>query len=1344
VNDPTAGTHNTIEKSTVSGQAVQAGTIGSVHFGGTGAGAVTVDRAIRNLAPILDSVLERGFSGREWLTSQIDQFIGRHRCGYVWIEAEAGMGKTALCAQLVRERAWIGHFARLNNGGLARVGLQNLAGQLIAHYEMSDFAPGRMMPEWTFTPEGFETVLARAADRARQAGKPLVLLVDGADEAEIPEGMQPWGLPSLLPAGVFIVGTYRTGNPPPRCDTPRVVLSIHPTDVNNQDDVAAHLDKALHEDELSDRLTEAGVAAAEFAVDAAARCGGIWVYLRYVLDEVRLGLRNPRELGELPADLPSYYTAQLTQWSREPHWHDGLVPLLATLAVIGEPLSAAALARLSGVDETSVRQWCQSTLRPFLTASVPLPGEKSELAEPRRFEIYHASLREVLTGAHIHAAKSEESWAWADALTPAAVMAHRRIADYYLGLFGGLRTDLSALADDPGLAGVDHGYALSHLARHLVLANAWSDLHLLLRVEKATTIDEAVNVWFAAHDRSGTLDGYLADLATARGDCERRTDQALAVRKPAPSLADEMRYLLMSASITSLTNSVPGELLACLLEHGVWSWERALAHAHRLSTPRARAEALAAMIDALPASQRPDAIYQGISAAKIIVKRHVRVQVMASLAAYLSAEQLTETLATARSVADDDVRAEVLARLVPHVPADRRPEVLGEALTATDAISWPVGADLKVLSIMAPHLPSEKVTEILGARLNGTWDNVPDDMPSDALAVLCSYILPGELSSLISEILSLEMEAPQVTESMASGRIWGSPDAIQGKKLAALAGHFPAGQIDDAFRVASSITNAHARVEALIGLLPRLPAHARAVALANALTAVDSIRGRRRQVGALIRLVPHAPISQRSEILGNALNMVTKITYNDTYVRALARLSPELPTHDLSETFTLITAVADEFVRADALADLAPRLSREQLAEALDITRDVNDDNARASALAALAPHLPNEQLTQALDIAREVNDDNARARALTSLAPHLPNEQLTQALSAATSITYVNSRVRALIGLTPHATAEQLDIVLAAVKNITYASVRCRALAGVARHLPLDQRRTVLAEALAAAQTVPRENSRADALAALAPHLLVDQVAQAWDMVEAMTDGDARAKALAGLSPHLSPDQQAVALTYALATPDSGERTKVLVRLAAHLSGELRSRALEDAMTAAQTISNRGKRLRTLAGLADYLPIDKVTKALAATETVVTEEIVALMLEELAPRLPAGQVVKALGIVKTFPDEEYRALALTAISPHLPAEHLPYAASFVPYGYVEPFHLLLKRAEEVQGPTQPGDWVMLLRTILRTVDRNVFLALLKSSTGMLRGLAGPTVAEQLTSAIRDTHRWWL
>jgi hypothetical protein len=148
---------------------------------GTAVASVPMEAVIRDPQSLLADVLEYGFHGRDWLVRRINTFLDWQQCGFVWIEAEAGVGKTAVAAYLVRERGWFSHFARYSGGRSVRGGLQNLAAQLVERFGLGEVAPRGMLPEWAFTPEGFETLLERAAIRAQAAGQKLVLVVDGAD-----------------------------------------------------------------------------------------------------------------------------------------------------------------------------------------------------------------------------------------------------------------------------------------------------------------------------------------------------------------------------------------------------------------------------------------------------------------------------------------------------------------------------------------------------------------------------------------------------------------------------------------------------------------------------------------------------------------------------------------------------------------------------------------------------------------------------------------------------------------------------------------------------------------------------------------------------------------------------------------------------------------------------------------------------------------------------------------------------------------------------------------------------------------------------------------------------------
>ncbi|MFD0206086.1 MULTISPECIES: hypothetical protein [Saccharothrix] len=283
------------------------------------------------------------------------------------------------------------------------------------------------------------------------------------------------------------------------------------------------------------------------------------MYLRYAVEELRNGVRDVRDLATLPSGLSRYYTDTVDRWSRSPDWDVGLLRLLGVVAVIGEPLDAADLALAADADETAVRRWCHGTLRPFLAVERAGPTA-------RRFAVHHTSLREFLNGRPLDDLGSEEDWHWSETLGAAAATARHRIVDHHLARFGGLDAGLPRLAADLDLLTAGSGYAVRHLAGHLLDAGRIEDLCRLLTTEGRTG-----NLWFAAHEHADAVDDYLADISALWAHLAHRTDEALAAGRPAPTLVDEARCALAASSITSLTANIPADLVVALVKAGMWT-----------------------------------------------------------------------------------------------------------------------------------------------------------------------------------------------------------------------------------------------------------------------------------------------------------------------------------------------------------------------------------------------------------------------------------------------------------------------------------------------------------------------------------------------------------------------------------------------------------------------------------------------------------------------------------------------------------------------------------------------------------------------------------------------------
>ncbi len=720
-----------------------------------GMSSMPLATAAKDPRPVFTAADVGAFTGREWLSEEVDRFFARHPSGYVFIEAEAGLGKTAFAAWLVKTRGYLSHFSRYSGGGSVQVALANLSAQLILQFGLDDQALGGMLPEWAQTPGGFESLLVAAADRAHEQGRSIVLVVDGLDEADIPAGGLPFGLPSLLADGVYVVATYRIGRAPGRPEAPFTTVRIAKEDQRNRKDIGAYLAKAVHEDVLAARLADAGMDAAEFIGLVAERCTGVWVYLRYVLNELRFGLRRPDEIADLPSGLRNYYADQIRRWRQDPAWHAGLLPLLATLGVAGEALSAASLARIAGnIDRAAAQRWCDLTIRPMLTTT-----RASNATAPIRYEIYHASFREFLnadygdSSASSDDQQSYELLVLADELRQAAITAHDRICDTYLAFFGGLDDGLPVLAEDHSAAGIDGGYPLRYLAHHLCHADRAADLHTLLATEHPGPSGQLVNTWFAAHDYADSIISYLDDLTRARGDAMAATDQYITRGQAARSLGTEVRYALMAASIASYSANISFDLLAQLVRTGMWSSQRGLDHARRITDPTTQVLALLVVCGKVNDEERLAVLAQALAAATAIRDESARAQALTGLAPHLPADLLAQALTAATAIGDDDDRARALTGLAPHLPADQQPAVLAQALTAATAI----GDDfdrVRMLTGLARHLPADQQPAVLAQALAAATAIDGDPARAIALTWLAPHLPADQQPAVLAQALT--------------------------------------------------------------------------------------------------------------------------------------------------------------------------------------------------------------------------------------------------------------------------------------------------------------------------------------------------------------------------------------------------------------------------------------------------------------------------------------------------------------------------------------------------------------------------------------------------------------
>ncbi len=260
-----------------------------------------------------DTVFQRvaidRFARREWLAREVDEFFKASDRGYFILEAEAGLGKTAFMAWLVKQRSYIHLFVEQSPGAEGMVhGVRSLAAQVIRTWDLRGRVEDGVLPRAASRPDFLDGLLreaARARD-LRRRDEPIVLVVDGLDEAGAPAGLNPLGLPPRLPKGVYVVAAYRIGAAVLNVDEPKRPFQLK-AGGKNRNDMRSYLQDAAARLRAAGALDRArGSGDDDFVRALIGKCDGVWIYMRYIMDEIERGERAPLDLDELPDNLWEY------------------------------------------------------------------------------------------------------------------------------------------------------------------------------------------------------------------------------------------------------------------------------------------------------------------------------------------------------------------------------------------------------------------------------------------------------------------------------------------------------------------------------------------------------------------------------------------------------------------------------------------------------------------------------------------------------------------------------------------------------------------------------------------------------------------------------------------------------------------------------------------------------------------------------------------------------------------------------------------------------------------------------------------------------------------------------
>ena len=305
------------------------------------------------------------------------------------------------------------HFSRLTGQGRSpERARRNLSAQLIAAWELFDLAPNDEFPPEADEPDWLVRVMEAAAAKRdvehaasgpnNGSAPPLIVVVDGLDEAEPAapgrDTRIPFGLPrpDELPDGVFIIATCKLGTPHEWAGSdPDRHIDLDQQSQENLADLRLYLERLASgpaaDAAIVTLLKDARVAANVFVNTLERKSAGSWVYVRYILDELRSTQSGPdiKRLASLPDGLDTYYREQIRAWSATPDWPSLRLPALALLAALQGPVSAAELATyIKAHDADAIARWLGEQLRPFLDAE--------DDGYVTKYQILHQGLRDLI------------------------------------------------------------------------------------------------------------------------------------------------------------------------------------------------------------------------------------------------------------------------------------------------------------------------------------------------------------------------------------------------------------------------------------------------------------------------------------------------------------------------------------------------------------------------------------------------------------------------------------------------------------------------------------------------------------------------------------------------------------------------------------------------------------------------------------------------------------------------------------------------------------------------------------------------------------------------------------
>ena len=527
---------------------------GAAARAGFFAGAQTLRSGYTYPAEIFQDAEQGLFVGRGWLREQVDQLLASQKSGYVLLEADGGVGKTAFLASHARAHSLPHYFFRSGRHESLEDALTSICIQLICAWglrEYAQFTPAELGPNL------FEDVISACSERRAQLGvrDPIVIVLDGLDESSGP-ATEVGRLPARLPDGVHVILSRRPGWL--AFTLPHTPIRIDALDPRNISDMRERAARTATNPNVVEQLNGLGKTPEWFAETVVGRCCGLWVYATHILSEIEYGRRRVDELEGLPDSLWGYYRDVLASGylAKTEAWEAFELPILGALGAAAESVTVDFLCTIAGTRRTQdVDRFLETRVRGFLSITY---NDEAVETEPR-ISLYHRTARDFLRG------QGARDWTanrpLLRQLRRASQAAEMHIAEHFLRSWGGLDKRLPGLADP--MLSEQHIYAARNLAQHLFIAGLDDTLLTLLTMQAANG-DPPGNLWQQFQLGVGERGAFERDLSVGIEAARRVTDHARQTGANHPCAA-ELHLSLIRASLAGDSDPVPPQLQSRLI-----------------------------------------------------------------------------------------------------------------------------------------------------------------------------------------------------------------------------------------------------------------------------------------------------------------------------------------------------------------------------------------------------------------------------------------------------------------------------------------------------------------------------------------------------------------------------------------------------------------------------------------------------------------------------------------------------------------------------------------------------------------------------------------------------------